>query len=170
MKRFTLLILLIYTIVSVVFVGTIIIIEKNAQRENNHPRKNLYIINQTNDTISVWLSGSYTDSEKKKLKDKPDTYIFPEQVDKLPYFYSDGAKAYAMRIHLPFKCDKEINFPENFSIHIQNQYGEITLTREQFMQLTKGEISDNTWALYIDKHIVSPSPEPQEEVPTAAFD
>jgi len=170
MKRFILWLLLVYTLVSAVFVGSIILIEKNLQRENNHPRKSLYIVNQTNDTISVCLSGSYTDTEKKKLKEKPDRYEYlPSDGATIPYSYSEGVKVYVIHFMMPYKRDKDIDFPEDFTVHIQNEQGKIELTRKQFFQFTKGKLSDNMWILYIDSLLLSRFLVPQQEELVATF-
>ena len=173
MKRFTLQILLLYTFISIIFVGGVIIISNNDRKENRYPRKNIYIVNLTGDTVSIHLTGSYTKAEKKLLTDKPDTYTFSDRVENLPYLhsYSTGITTMqAIRFRIPHKCDKEINFPENFTVHIQNQYGEILLTRQQFFRLTKGKPSDNTWTLYLDPSLIPQSPDTEEETLTAIFD
>lgn len=155
MKRYILRLLLIYTLISIALVGSIIFIEKREKRERNYPRKRLYVVNLTKDTISVHLTGSYTKAEKKELIDKPDRDTFPEDTITLPYLYHERAVRQAIDFYIPHKQHKDIAFPENFRLHIKHHFGDIMLTREQILELSKGNSSQNSWTLYIDSNLLS---------------
>ena len=156
MTRFILRTLLIYTILSVVITGSIIFFSKRESRERRYPRKTLYVVNMTNDTISVYLTGTYTRAEKRALDDKPDQYTFRENIETLPYEDAYGAVIQSIAMHIPYKRDHDILFPQDFTIHIEKQdESSISLSREQFFRLTKGKSSDNTWVLYVDSLMLS---------------
>ena len=150
MKRFILRTLLIYILLSIVISGSVIYFGKKDIRENRYPRKTLYVVNRTNDTISIEVFGVYTKAEKRALNRKPDRYTFHRGMSTLPYEDATGAVKQAAAILIPHKRDCDIQFPQDFAIHIHKQEESITLSREQFFQQVKGKSSDNIWVLYVD--------------------
>ena len=150
MKRFILRTLLLYTLLSIVISGCVIYFGIKDKRESRYPRKTLYVVNRTNDTISIQVFGVYTKAEKRALNSKPDQDTFYRGMSTLPYEYATGAVRQATAILIPHKRDCDIQFPQDFAIHIHKQEESISLSREEFFQRVKGKSSDNTWVLYID--------------------
>ena len=167
MKRFILRLLLAYTLISIVVVSGVIIIEKHDRRESRMPRKTLYVVNRTGDSITVSISGAYTQEEKRKMGDKPDEYIFREQAQTLPYHHHDGVERQAVRFHIPHKYNKEIEFPDDFTLRIKSAKREIILNKEQLEYRINKRYDQNWWAIYVEPYWLEP-PKP-EVIDTAVF-
>jgi len=155
MKGFILNTILIYTLLSSILVAGIVTFDKYKREENNTPRKKLYVVNQTDDSISVYLTGKYTKYEKWKMKDRPDSYTLPSDtftlpLDTSPYIYrNEVVKCQVAEYEIPHKYNKEIPFPSDMLIHIKHKHNEIIIDKNELYRLSGGEASDNAWTLYI---------------------
>ena len=127
MKRFIMWLLPVYAILSIVIVTSLVIIDKHEGRERNYPRKQLYVVNLSNDNIAVSISGSYDEYEKKEMKDKPDTYTISGDTVVLPYNWGEERIKQAVSFRLPFKHNKKTKFPRNFRIHVKSSYREFDI-------------------------------------------
>ncbi|MDR2916334.1 MAG: leucine-rich repeat domain-containing protein [Tannerella sp.] len=167
MKRFILRLLLAYTIISIVVVAGVIAINKHDHNEHQIPRKTLYVVNMTGDSITVSISGAYTKEEKRKMDDKPDDYVFMEQEQPLPYHYEEGVERQAAAFYIPHKHDKKIEFPDDFVLHIKSAKRNITLNKEQVTGRINGRYDQNWWVIYVHPSWLEP-PKP-EVVDTTIF-
>ncbi len=155
MTRFVIRLVLIYAILSVIGVGGCIFWIKKTDRDNAIPRKELFVVNLSNDTIYIYLSGNYTKQEKRLLKDKPDRDILTSSSEEtLPYSSMDGTIHRAACFYIPHKKGKDIRLPDNFEIHIRCSRGSITLNRKQFFEITHGRTSDDSWTLYVTDFLI----------------
>lgn len=167
MKRFILCLLLTYTLISVTMIVSIILISDHERRESHYPRKMLYVVNMTGDSISVSISGAYTKEEQRVMGDKPDGYVFTESTQMLPYHWIEGEERQAAGFHLPHKCNTEIEFPNDFVLYIKSAKREITLNKEQFTDQINGRYDRNWWVIYVEPHWLEPPK--QEVVDTTVF-
>lgn len=167
MIRFILNLLLVYVLISVIMIISVILISKRDRCESSCPRKMLYVVNMTDDSISVSISGAYTEEEQRMMGDKPDEYIFTEDTQTLPYHWIDGEERQAAGFRIPHKYNTEIEFPNNFMLHIKSAKREITLNKNDFENYINHRFDQNWWAVYVEPQWLEP-PKP-EVVDTTVF-
>ena len=159
MKKFVIRLFLIYTLLSVILVGTLMFLFHMQETSEPVPRKEIYIVNLTDDTIQVHLSGSYQDKEYRLLKDKPDRKEFSFEKSTLPFPFSDQMTGKATRYPVPYRTGTDIGFPDNFALRIEHDGGNTVIDREQFYNLVHGTSRDNSWTLYITDQFFSSQPQ-----------
>ena len=150
MKNFILWLLPIYAILSIAIVATLIITSENEKRERRFPRKQLYVVNLSNDSIAVSISGSYDKYEKKEMKDKPDTYTISGDTIVMPYNWYEEQIRQAATFRLPHKHNKKIKFPRDFRIHVKSPQREFDLDRSAIYG--GDDTEKNWWVVYIHPH------------------
>ncbi len=149
MKRFVLNLFWIYTLITVIVVSTLIYIGKEQQRESDLPRKSLYVVNLTTDTLSVYITGNYTKAEKRAMTDKPDTDDISARSTETPHRWEENIENRASFFRIAHKSGMNIGFPENFELHIEGRKHEVTIDREQFYELIGNDLQRSWWIVYI---------------------
>ncbi len=155
MTRFVTRLMIVYTLVTIVLVSGIVFYEKHQQSERRHPRKSLYVVNLTADTLSVYITGNYTKAEKRTMTDKPDEDDISARSTATPYSWHDHIENRASSFRIPHKSGQDIGFPENFELHIDGTKHDVVIGRKQFYDLIGNDLQRNSWIIYITPELLT---------------